>query len=52
MSRADVQNLLVEVGAVKENDHRVLRRESSTDDHDSKTLRSGKLKYDEDDDWD
>ncbi|MCJ1331337.1 hypothetical protein MMC10_008027 [Thelotrema lepadinum] len=48
----DVQNLLVEVGAVKENDHRVLRRESSTDDHDSKTLRSGKLKYDEDDDWD
>ena len=47
-----MKNLLVEVGAVKENDHRVLRRKSSIDEHGSKTLRSSKFRHDEDDDWD
>ena len=48
----DIQNLLVEVGAVKGNDHRILLRKSSLDEHGSKGLRSGKLQHDEDDDWD
>jgi hypothetical protein len=48
----DMQKLLVQVGAVKENDHRILRRK----DPESKTstgLRRGNLRMaDEEDEWD
>jgi len=48
----DLQRFLVDLGAVKDNDHRLLRQRDG--DQNSKKLRSGKISTseDEDDDWD
>ena len=47
-----MQNLLVDVGALKGNDHRVLRRKTSMDNIGSRSLGPGELRLNEDDDSD
>ncbi|MCJ1309232.1 hypothetical protein MMC25_002889 [Agyrium rufum] len=52
---ADLQRLLLDVGAIKEKDYRVLRKEASEDDREgSRHIRTGKATQndDSDDDWD
>ena len=48
----DFQRLLVEVGAIKENDMRVLHRESSEEGLTARNLRQGNINSNDDDDWD
>ena len=50
---SDIQELLRAVGAVKEDDHRILKRNDEDSDPDSNRLRNGRSKEsDDNDDWD
>lgn len=48
----DIQRVLIGVGAVKENDHRVLHRRSSDEGRQPTTLQQERSNQDDDDDWD
>lgn len=48
----DLQNLLIQVDAVKDSDHRLGKLEDPEIARDTGNLRNGKLSIAQDDDWD
>lgn len=52
---ADIERVLVEVGAIQSNDHRLIRRNHDKDQSNTSKIRNGVLadnNLDDDDDWD
>ena len=52
MPRIDLQALLLEVGAVQSNDHRIQRSSKDDSDQSSRKLYKRNVDDDDDDDWD